>query len=252
MSSLTGAPSVAVPDDYHLTRFLALPVRGPWTTLALVVLTVIVAVAASIPFASLVAFGPDGQPKGNMGAMLASVAATQAVFALGAYLLARGDHPTVQQLRLDIGPALAGRDYLAAFGACLGATTLYNGVREFGLGHDVLADLLQLAPFFRIPLWPLSFIVIAVLAPIAEEMLFRGILLPALARTRLGFWGAAVVSTLTWTLLHFTYSIAGMLLVFLLGMIFSWLFARTGSLRVPIVAHMANNAIAALMLQFVV
>ena len=109
-----------------------------------------------------------------------------------------------------------------------------------------------MAPFFRIPLWPLSLLIIAVLAPIAEELLFRGILLPALVRTQLGFWGAAVVSTLAWTLLHFTYSIAGMMLVFLLGMIFSWLYARTGSLRVPIFAHMANNAIAALMLQFTV
>ena len=191
-------------------------------------------------------------PTSNIGALLTSVAATQIVFALGACMLAWGGLSMASRLRLDVDPPGGVRDYMAAFGACIGATTLYNTVREFGLGHDVLADLLQLAPFFRMPLWPLSFLVIAVLAPIAEELLFRGILLPALARSRLGFWGAAAVSTLAWTLLHFTYSIAGLLLVFLLGMIFSWLFARTGSLRVPIVAHMANNAIAALMLQFVV
>ena len=251
MSSLTVEPAT-LPAPAGLAHHLPVPLRGPWVTSALVILTIAVAVAAALPFAALVTFGLDGAPASNMGAMLGSVAATQFVFALGACLLALGTVPIGRRLRLDVGPPLGGKDFLAAFGACLGATTLYNGVREFGLGHDVLADLLQLAPFFRIPLWPLSFAAIAVLAPIAEELLFRGILLPALARSRLGFWGAAVVSTMLWTVLHFTYSIAGLLLVFLLGMIFSWLFARTGSLRVPIFAHMANNAIACLMLQYVV
>jgi membrane protease YdiL (CAAX protease family) len=36
-------------------------------------------------------------------------------------------------------------------------------------------------------------------APISEELLFRGFMLPPLAKTRLGFWGATFVTSLLWT-----------------------------------------------------
>lgn len=251
MTSLPADAGLPLVEPSTLAHTLPPPRRGAWATLGLVAVTVALAVASALPFALLLDKGAAPLAAPNIGVILGSVAVTQVVFALGAVLLAFGGVPALQRLGLERGPPFGLRDYAAAFGACLGATTVYNGVREFGLGHDVLADLKLLAPFFRIPIWPLSFLVVAVLAPIAEELLFRGILLPALARSRLGFWGAAVVSTLGWTLLH-TYSIAGMLLVFLLGMLFSWLFARTSSLRIPIAAHMANNAIACLMLQYVV
>ena len=227
------------------------PLRGPWTTMALVALVVAVSLGSGLlllPFLDLTAAPMSAR---NMRPMLAGITGSQLVFAAGAVLLALGSVGVARRLALDRIPPRGISDYVAAFGGCIGLTTIYNSIREFALGHDVLADLLLLAPFFRNPLWPASFVVIAIVAPVAEELLFRGILFPALARTRLGFWGAAIVSTIGWTLLH-SYSLAGMILVFLLGMLFSWVFARTGSLRVPIVAHVANNTIAALMLQFVV
>jgi membrane protease YdiL (CAAX protease family) len=94
--------------------------------------------------------------------------------------------------------------------------------------------------------WPLAVIV----APLEEELMFRGFLLSALAQTRLGFWGAALVSTALWTALH-EYSVLGLAKVFALGLLFSWLLWRTGSLRVTVFCHALNNVLALAVLQLV-
>ncbi|HEY1247117.1 MAG TPA: CPBP family intramembrane glutamic endopeptidase [Hyphomicrobiaceae bacterium] len=85
--------------------------------------------------------------------------------------------------------------------------------------------------------------VMAVGAPLSEELIYRGFLLSALARTRLGFWGAALVATVAWTALH-DYSAFGVASVFMTGLVLSWLLWRTGSLRVVIFCHVLNNALA--------
>jgi membrane protease YdiL (CAAX protease family) len=84
--------------------------------------------------------------------------------------------------------------------------------------------------------------VIIVGAPVSEELLYRGFLLSALARTRLGFWGAALVATGLWTALH-DYSAVGVVAVFTLGLFLSWLVWRTGSLRVAMYCHALNNGL---------
>jgi len=85
--------------------------------------------------------------------------------------------------------------------------------------------------------------VVGVGAPLAEELLFRGFLLSALARSRLGFWGAAIVCSGLWTALHAGYSLAGVIEVFLIGLYLSWLLWRTGSLRVTLFCHGLYNAL---------
>jgi membrane protease YdiL (CAAX protease family) len=86
------------------------------------------------------------------------------------------------------------------------------------------------------------FLAIAVGAPLWEEMLFRGFLLGPLVRP-LGFWPATVLVSGTWTVLHIGYSTAGLAEVFLIGLYFSWLLRRTGSLWVPITCHAAYNGV---------
>jgi membrane protease YdiL (CAAX protease family) len=55
------------------------------------------------------------------------------------------------------------------------------------------------------PAWlPWTILTLYLIAgPISEELLFRGFLLSALAKSRAGFWGAAVISDIAWTLTHF-------------------------------------------------
>jgi membrane protease YdiL (CAAX protease family) len=79
-------------------------------------------------------------------------------------------------------------------------------------------------------------------APIAEELLFRGFMLPPLAKTRLGFWGAALVTTLLWTAIHLR-SWQGSLLLTVWGLALSYLLWRTGSILPSIALHGLLNVI---------
>ncbi len=98
----------------------------------------------------------------------------------------------------------------------------------------------------------LFFIGAAVLAPIGEEVLFRGYLFGSLRRlagdSRTGITIAYGVSALVFALSHSlsaTEGIVGLLVPsFLIGLVFAWGFDRSGSLIPAIVAHAINNGIA--------
>lgn len=93
--------------------------------------------------------------------------------------------------------------------------------------------------------------VICLGAPLSEELLFRGFIFSGLAKTRLGFWGTAVLTTLLWTALHAGYSAFGLVEVLGIGLYFSWLLLRTGSLWVTILCHALYNSVIALCLLLV-
>jgi CAAX protease family protein len=86
---------------------------------------------------------------------------------------------------------------------------------------------------------------------LSEELLFRGFLLAALAGSAVGFWPGALIVTGLWTVLHAGYSPAGIVEVFLIGLYFSWLLWRTGSLRVAIFCHAFYNSLVVLALRYV-
>ena len=81
----------------------------------------------------------------------------------------------------------------------------------------------------------------AVLAPLVEELVFRGLLYGWLA----GRWGtvaAWIVSSLAFAAAHV--EPAHIILVLPLGLWFGWLRRRTNSLWPSLVAHMVNNGFA--------
>lgn len=221
------------------------PLKAVFVTLAIIALAVALSIAVALVGMRAGTGGAD-----DAATLIVSAAVAQVVFglgALGALALPRrrpGDQTDIGTRLGLVAPPRGIVDYAAAIGGLVGMATAIQAFRAFVLGHDVLADLWQLAPLFRTWLWPASFVIIVLLAPVAEELLFRGYLMPALARSPLGLAGAAVVSSALWTVLH-VYSLPAMVLVFLMGLLLSWMFARTGSLRVPIVAHVANNLLAA-------
>ena len=85
-----------------------------------------------------------------------------------------------------------------------------------------------------------------VLAPVFEEVIFRGLLYGSL-RARLGVWPAVGLSALVFALAH-GYGTVGFASVFLSGALWAWSYERTRSLLPAIAAHMANNAAVAVTL----
>jgi membrane protease YdiL (CAAX protease family) len=85
----------------------------------------------------------------------------------------------------------------------------------------------------------LFLLITVVLAPLAEELLFRGLVLEGFLR-----WmrpAAAVVATAAiFALMHAGYGL-GALLVFFIGCVLGWARLGSGGLRVPILIHAAQN-----------
>lgn len=85
----------------------------------------------------------------------------------------------------------------------------------------------------------LAFIFLAVVAaPLTEEVIFRGVLYLPL-RGRYGPVAAAVLVSLIFASIHGY--LAGVLPLFILALIFTWLLEKTGTLLWPILAHAAYN-----------
>jgi len=140
--------------------------------------------------------------------------------------------------------------YAGAILAMVGLQVVLAAVTYSLVEHDMLADLRPFVGLVTGPQWLLAAAVLAIGAPLSEELLFRGFLLGALAKSRMGFWGAALVSSLLWTGLHAGYSLVGLAEVLAIGMLLSWLLWRTGSLRVTIFCHGLYNLVIALALRF--
>jgi len=86
----------------------------------------------------------------------------------------------------------------------------------------------------------LTFLVVAVIGPLLEELLLRGVVLEA-ARAKVGKWPAIVGCAFAFALLHA--SVWSLLPLTVLGIGLGWLAARSRSLWPAIVAHVLYNGV---------
>ncbi|MCC6699146.1 MAG: CPBP family intramembrane metalloprotease [Candidatus Hydrogenedentes bacterium] len=93
---------------------------------------------------------------------------------------------------------------------------------------------------------PLMWLAFVFVAPIFEEVWFRGFMLRGLAASRIGTRGAILLSAIFWALLHLHYDLFGVATIFVFGLILGAAQVRTGSLYVPIAMHALNNTLATL------
>ena len=236
--------------------------RTPWKPTLAVLATVLI-VSASIVGAVLtlgagtVADAPSSLPgRGRWGSgsvestALLTLALWQAmvvVLTITASAMFGGNPRDVLALR----PAGSGRVYLLALLMMIALQVVLSIVQHNVVSHDVFADLRPMVKLLGGETWLLALVVVGIGAPLSEELLFRGFLLSALARSRLGFAGAAAVTSAAWTAMHAGYSAAGIIEVFLIGLFFSWLLWRTGSLRVALFCHALYNSLIVLVLRHV-
>ena len=81
-----------------------------------------------------------------------------------------------------------------------------------------------------------------VVAPLWEELLFRGFLYRGISESRLGVKGAVAVTAVLWALVHANRTWFGLVEMVLCGLLYGWLRWRTGSTLTTIVVHALNNA----------
>ncbi len=143
------------------------------------------------------------------------------------------------------------QNYLALRRVTVKTTLLCVGV---ALTVQLIGDLLGLilkhpVPEFMISAYktagslPLLWIAVCVLAPISEELLFRGFFYKGLSRSRLGVAGAIIVTSLCWALLHVQYDAFIIATIFTYGLALGTVRAQTRSVIPAILMHVAVNIV---------
>jgi len=94
--------------------------------------------------------------------------------------------------------------------------------------------------FAKVPPW-LALTAVIVVAPVFEEITFRGFIFSGLEASFIGPYGAIGITAAVWAFFHPQYGVFGTVVVFALGVLFGFARLRSGSLVVPLVLHSLHN-----------
>ena len=235
MSTLEhAAPQPPIPSGPQVPKTIGVG----WLVLGIVMAILVVpAVLGGIAF--VIAGDPDSD---------AAAIAAQAFFAAGLiavpFVVCRieGVAPAAQRLGLRPFKPLSGIGWMfAAYGLFIGLAGLYSLVIDTQSEQQVLQDIG--AEKDTLILVAQGILVVG-LAPISEELFFRGFLFGGL-RGKLSFWPAALISGVFFGSIHLlggSWEIIPPLAAF--GVLLAWLYERTGSIWPPILMHALQNGIA--------
>jgi membrane protease YdiL (CAAX protease family) len=221
--------------------------RTGWTAasavVAIVAIFLIALAAASLATIGLVSrTGPAGPSAPSEKLLLVSILVMQVVVVALTLLAAGLKGSSVLETLALRHPARGWRQLVTGFAGLVAVVTLINAVGKAVAPGDMERDLQPFIGIARSDLWWLCLLAVGIGAPLSEELTFRGFLFSALAKTRLGAVGTSIVTSAAWTAMHAGYSPAGITEVFLIGLYFSYLLVRTGSLWVPILCHGLYNS----------
>ena len=152
--------------------------------------------------------------------------------------------PAPERLRRDVlYGAVAGLILVPAVGLISGGIEVI--LRE-AAGHQVTAPE-QVAPGLSPVASGFLILLAVVIAPISEELFFRGVLFRTV-RDLHAFWPAAIASAIPFGLVHYVPAPAIDALVLQLTMVFTgiglaWIYERRGSITASMAAHMAFNVV---------
>lgn len=105
-------------------------------------------------------------------------------------------------------------------------------------------ELFDITPETTLLQYLLIFVVISVLAPLVEEIIFRGVMIERFG-LKYGYTKAVFISSFLFGVLH-----ADVIGAFLFGVVLSVVYLKTRSLLLPFLIHAANNAAATLAIFF--
>jgi membrane protease YdiL (CAAX protease family) len=193
--------------------------------------------------------GPVVSPVGRIALMLAGICTFQATLVAGA--LRKGLWPGGGRQPTGLGFAPI-RRYRLILSFCAVSVlwvmavvvmmALSPALRRFAVASESLVLPRGLELGLALTLFRLF--LIAILAPISEELFFRGWFWEALARRDHPTWRVCVMTSLPWLLLHFD-SLGRMLLIVPLAIILPLARHYGGGTRASLLVHLTNNVTAA-------
>ncbi len=223
---------------------------GPWATLGWSLLLIVV--FAAIQVVSAVAFvaavrvikGPNADliAAGGSGDFVALATFTSTPFVVGLtalIIVARGCSVR-DYLALQWPPVRKG---VLAFLAMVVIAVSSDGLSVL-LGRPVVPPVM--VDMFRSAWLPTLLLAVVVLAPIGEEVIFRGFFYRGIAASRWGPVTAIILSATGWALLHAQYDWYGVASIAVFGLYLGFVRYWTGSLLLTMVLHAVMNGVATL------
>lgn len=122
---------------------------------------------------------------------------------------------------------------------CLGLNNLIT-IGNFSAASEAYTETLE--GMYSAPL-ALQIAVLAIIVPISEELVFRGLLFKRFRESG-GFMQAALLSAFVFGWIH--NNIVQMIYGFVIGMMLAYLYEKYGSVKAPILAHMSMNLLSVL------
>lgn len=181
---------------------------------------------------------------GKDGFLLAVTTTVTSLLATGVIVLLvkmRKGPPVRDYLRLEPVGVRSVLPWLAATVAVAAASDGLTLLLERPLVPEFMLNIYQTAGVL-----PLLWLAIVVMAPVFEEVFFRGFMFAGLERSKLGGLGAIVVTAFAWAAIHVQYDLYGMATIFVLGLLFGAARLKAGSVLLTIGLHATVNLIASL------
>lgn len=232
--------------------------RSGWLMLAVFIAAELTFVLVSVIVGLAIGVGEGDQEMVPRGGLVAAVVVPTALAALvaagGAAVLGNG--PRAQRVRRELELRLRWRDL--ATGLVIGAAGLpltilaayvwaqWVGPEQANSAVGQIFQGQQLGPALAVAL----FFVVWLVAPVCEEVLYRGALWRAFQHWRWNRWVVAGVTTVVFAFAHFELLRAPLLLVVTIPIALARVV--TGNLLASIVAHQVNNFIPAIVLMLTV
>ena len=138
--------------------------------------------------------------------------------------------------------SIRSKDYLLWFTAMVLFIIVNDSISYLVQGQivpDVMNKQYETAGF--LPLFLFSMIIIA---PLSEELFFRGFLFEGIRYSKLGNIGAVLITSLFWAVIHMQYDLLGITTIFFLGIMMGIARLKTNSLYTTILMHSFMNIVA--------
>jgi hypothetical protein len=242
------------PDSTPQARALPLGSPPPWGLLGTIAWGAFgIGVWFVVQFAVVIAYlvwrdtasgTVDMQKLANDGFLLAFVTTVAGPAWVGASVLAARSRKWRARDYLALVPPRRGEIAFAI--ACLAALLIAFDLFTFAIGRD-------LVPRFMVDAYksarvsnslPLFFVAVVIVAPIAEEIAFRGFLFRGLSESWLGVSGTLVATSAVWATMHIQYDAFTIGQIFCIGLLLGWIRWATGSTLLTIALHVLANLVA--------